>query len=239
MKSIRKLTVMAGRRILWAGVAAMMLAADPVPGQTTNNYNFSFSPTAPIPAGDLNGLALSTNLSGMEGTIASLTVSLDITNGFNGNLYMYLVGPNGGFAVLLNRVGVGDASAYGYSDAGFDITLSDASTQDVHFYQTVSYTLNNAGQLTGTWMPDGMNIDPQSPPSAFETAGQTALLSSFDGTNPDGNWILYSADVVSGPQSTVVGWDLSITTVPEPAAMSLFGLGGVYLFAWQRHRSRN
>jgi len=235
MKSLTKLTAMAGRRVLWSGMMAIMLAAGAVPGQIINNYNFSFSPTATIPAGDLNGLALSTNLSGMEGAIASLTVSLDITDGFNGNLYMYLVGPNGGFAVLLNRVGVGDASAYGYSDSGFNVTLSDASPQGIHFYQTLSYTLNADGQLTGTWMPDGLNMDPLSPPSAFQTAGQTAMLSSFDGTDPNGTWTLYSADVVSGPQSIVESWGLSIDTAPEPAAVAFFVLGGFFLFAWQRN----
>ena len=70
------------------------------------NYNFTFPVNEAVPDGNPSGLALVTNLTGMGGIITNLTVSLDISGGYNGDMYAYLRGPNGGFAVLLNRVGV-------------------------------------------------------------------------------------------------------------------------------------
>jgi subtilisin-like proprotein convertase family protein len=188
-----------------------------------------------VPDADLNGLVLSTNLM-MPGLISSVTVGLDISGGYNGDLYAYLVGPNGGFAVLLNRVGVSNApSMYGYGDAGMNVTLSDSAPNgSIHFYQNV---LNpGGGQLTGLWQPDGENIFPLSPPATFLTAGQTAMLSSFDGTDPNGQWELFLADVSPGSQSTLVEWSLDITTVPEPSILALTGLGLAGVFRMIRRR---
>ena len=51
-------------------------------------------------------LALTSGLAGTGGIITKLTVSLNISGGYNGDLYAYLAGPNGGFAVHLNRAGI-------------------------------------------------------------------------------------------------------------------------------------
>src|SRR5690348_10338464 len=80
------------------------------------NYSFTFPVNVAVPDGNLNGLALNNDLTGMDGTISSLTVSLDLSGGFNGDLYAYLAGPNGGFGVLLNRPGVTGGNAFGYDD---------------------------------------------------------------------------------------------------------------------------
>jgi subtilisin-like proprotein convertase family protein len=194
--------------------------------QTTTNYSFTFSANMAVPDGNASGLALTTGLTGLGGTITSLTVSLDISGGFNGDLYAYLRGPNGGFAVLLNRVGVTSGDAFGYSDTGFNVTFDDSgSYKNIHFYQNPSYDLNGGGQLTGTWSSDGRNIDPLSAPSLFDTTQSTSLLDSFDGTDPNGTWTLFLADLSSGGQSTVVTWGLNIEALPEPSACALLAVG--------------
>lgn len=194
--------------------------------QTTTNYSFTFSANVAVPDGNASGVALTTGLTDLGGTITSVTVSLDISGGFNGDLYAYLRGPNGGFAVLLNRVGVTSGDAFGYSDTGFNVTFDDSGGyNNIHFYQNLSYDLNGGGQLTGTWASDGRNIDPQSAPSLFDTTLPTALLTSFDGTDPDGTWTLFLADLSSGEQSTVVTWGLNIQIVPEPSAYALLAVG--------------
>jgi hypothetical protein len=133
--------------------------------------------------------------------------------------------------VLLNRAGVSnDASSFGYGNHGFDIVLSDSAANDVHYYQSAGYTTNGSGQLTGTWAPDGRNIVPQSAPSLFGSTAPTALLSSFNGTDPNGVWTLFLADLSVGAQSTVVSWSLDIITVPEPSVWA-FGLMGLGLLA--------
>ncbi len=194
--------------------------------QSTTNYNFTFPVNAAVPEGDLSGLAVTTNLTDMGGTITNVTVSLDVSGGYNGDLYVYLRGPNGGFAVLLNRVGVTSGNAFGYPDTGFDVVFDDSTgNNNIHFYQNFSPPLNGVGQLTGTWSSDGRDIDPQSDPTLFDTTPPTALLTSFNGTDPNGTWTLFLADLSGGAQSSVVGWGLNIETVPEPSAGALLGIG--------------
>jgi len=67
-----------------------------------------------VPDNNPSGLAEAFTISGVSGAISNVTVSLDVTGGFNGDLYAYLAGP-GGFAVLLNRSGVSGTSTYGYT----------------------------------------------------------------------------------------------------------------------------
>ncbi len=212
-------------RLLPAG-AFLCLWITIASAQSTTNYNFTFPVNEAVPDGDPSGLAVTTNLTDMGGTITNVTVSLDVSGGYNGDLYVYLRGPNGGFAVLLNRVGVTDGNAFGYSDTGFDVTFDDSTdNNNIHFYQNYEYQLNGLGQLTGTWSSDGRDIDPQSNPALFNTTLPTALLTSFNGTDPNGTWTLFLADLSSGAQSTVVGWGLNIETVPEPSTCALLGIG--------------
>jgi subtilisin-like proprotein convertase family protein len=223
-------------RFVWLGTAGFFqcLCTTNVFAQATTNYDFTVSPNTPVPDGNSSGLSLATDLTGIDGTINNVTVSLDISGGYNGDLYAYLRGPEGGFAVLLNRVGVTSGNSFGYSDAGFDVTFDDsANYNNIHFYQDSVYTLNSEGQLTGNWSSDGRAIDPQSGPSLFGTTEPTATLASFAGIDPNGTWTLFLADVSSGGQSTVISWSLDIETVPEPSVCALLGIGTI-LVAWRR-----
>jgi subtilisin-like proprotein convertase family protein len=223
MKTKQLLGITAGLMV-WAGAAWAQ----------TSETNFTFSVNQLVPDVNVNGLSMTTNLTITGGTISDVTVSLDITGGYNGDLYAFLAGPNGGFAVLLNRVGVSNtASSFGYGDHGFDIVLSDSATNDVHYYQSGSYSLNGNGQLTGMWVPDGRNIDPKSEPSLFGSTAPSALLSSFNGTDPNGGWTLFLADLSTGAQSQLVSWSLDIITVPEPSVWA-FGIMGLGLLAGMR-----
>jgi subtilisin-like proprotein convertase family protein len=207
--------------MVWAGAAWAQ----------TSETNFTFSVNQLVPDANRNGLFMITNLSITGGTISNVTVSLDISGGYNGDLYAFLSGPNGGFAVLLNRVGVSnDASSFGYGNHGFDLVLSDSAANDVHYYQSASYLLNGNGQLTGTWAPDGRNIGPESAPSLFGSTAPSALLNSFNGTDPNGGWTLFLADLSVGSQSQLVSWSLDVITVPEPSVWA-FGIMGLGLLA--------
>ena len=228
MKTNQLMAVLAAG-LLWAGTAAAQ----------TQSTNFTFSSGQSIPDADANGLALTYNLSGMGGTISNVTVSLDISGGNNGDLYAYLAGPNGGFAVLLNRTGVNGGNAFGYADTGFSVTLDDTAANSIQYYQAFSPVFNGSGQLTGTWQPDGVNIDPQSDPSLFASTGQTALLNSFDGSNPNGTWTLFLADLVAGNQSVEGPVTVTvITAAPEPATLALAAAGGIALLLLRQARQR-
>jgi subtilisin-like proprotein convertase family protein len=214
-------------------MAVVLLAAGAAAAQTFNT-NLTFNVNQAIPDADNNGLALAQTLALptlLGGPISDVTVTLDISGGFNGDLYAYLAGPNGGFAVLLNRTGVSSGNAFGSSASGFNnITLDDSAS-----YANIHTSALSGVAVMGTYNSDGENIDPQSPAGDFP-AGATALLTSFNGNAADGTWTLFLADLSAGGQSTIVSWGLDITAVPEPASLTLAALGGIAILALRQRR---
>jgi hypothetical protein len=206
----------------------------------TEISNYTNSTVAVIPDGNPVGVAEQFTVSGVSGTVSNVTVQIDITGGFNGDLYAYLVDPQGNLAVLVNRPGVMGGNPFGYGDAGINITLSSEATNDLHSYKSGSYTITG-GQLTGTWAADGRNINPQSSPTVFGSASPTAGLSlygGFNGSDLNGTWTLFVADVVAGGGSpTLQGAILSIMTVPEPSPIFLVALGVLMLWTLLRKRT--
>jgi hypothetical protein len=189
------------------------------------------STSGSIPDGSTVGWAATATASGYAASISDLSVNLNISGGYNGDLYAYL--SYGGVLVpLLNRVGTSGGDLFGYADRGFGpdslnnpFTLSDTGSYDVHNYQDHSAQFNDSGQLTGTWRPDG---------SSFV---------SFHDMNPNGTWTLFFADLSGGDQSTLVGWSLDITAVPEPVnvALIVFAVlaGGIKLLSHRGSSSQS
>ena len=167
--------------------------------------------SAAIPDNDLSGLATSTTISGQSGTITpgSLSVTMNITGGWNGDLYAYLVNSSGGFSVLLDHIGTG---TYGNAGSGFNnVTFSAGGTTGLGTYMG-----NNTGPITGTWQPDN-------------TSGS---LGSF--VNPNGTWTLFLADTSAGGVSTLQNWQLQmdIVAVPELETWIAAALAGVFGAFW-------
>lgn len=205
------------------------------------SYSFTNVVNQPIPDASPSGLTLAANIGGVSGPISDISLSLNVgsasgSTAYNGDLYAYLAGPNGGFSVLLNRVGIGTGNNFGYGDRGMDVTFSLAALSNIHFYQGGSFSLNGAGQLTGSWLADGRTVDPQSAPSAFDPSG-TAGLDSFLGTNPNGTWVLFLSDLSGNNTAQVNTWTLNLTTVPEPSVWALMLVGGAAFVTFRRRRS--
>jgi subtilisin-like proprotein convertase family protein len=206
-----------GRIILAALPVLLLCTAGVVSAQTTLTNTFSVNQT--IPDGDPNGLANVQHLN--FGSVPQFTditgiqVNLNISGGFNGDYYGYLEHNGVGFAVLLNRVGVTSGNSVGYSDSGMNITFSD-SAPDIHTYQLEVNP--NGAALTGLWGPDGRTTDPS---TVLDTDARTALLSSFIGEDPSGEWTLFLSDLDFGEQGQLVSWGLVITAVPEPTTLAL------------------
>ncbi len=202
------------------------------PAQADFVQSFNFSGGL-IPDGSEVGRAFTGSVSGMPGSITDVNVTLNLSGGWNGDLYAYLV-YNSGFAVLLNRVGRETGNETGYGDAGMNVKLDDQATRsyDLHFYREQTGYVSTDIQGGEAWKPDGRNISPLDTVGDFDTATRTALLSSFNGVNPNGNWTLFMADLSGGDQSTLTSWTLEIAAVPEPGsllqgAVAALFLGGV------------
>lgn len=187
-----------------------------------------------IPDGNVNGLQSTLTFNDAYfNNVLDVDVKLNISGGYNGDLYVYLT-HSSGFSVLLNRTGRTSGNSFGYGDAGFNITLDDAAATDIH-----AYGGNGGNQLTGTYQPDARNVNPA---TVTDASSRGAFLNAFNGLDANGGWTLFVADVSGGDQSTLVSWELDITAVPEPVtvALGIFGglaalLGG--LRAW-RERAR-
>ena len=141
--------------------------------------------------------------------IQSVSVNLNISGGYNGDLTAYLIlqdaDSHNATAILLNRVGTSPGDPFGSDGAGFTVTLSDSGTVngDIH---------NATGSPTGTWLTD-------------QYGGASSLNSTFGGLNGNGTWTLFLTDGSLRDQSTLVSWGLDISVVPEPVTWALIGFG--------------
>ena len=159
-----------------------------------------------IPDGNPVGVSFGETVSDIPGasTVSGLTVDLSVSGGYNGNLYAYLVAPNGTLVMLLNQPGTTISNPFGYAGSGLNVTLSDSA----------------AGSIQTT---------PETPGSVFSGTFQAAgTLGAVNGSAADGTWTLFFADeVAGGSPATLNGWSLGITAVPEPVnlTMIIFGAG--------------
>jgi subtilisin-like proprotein convertase family protein len=187
----------------WQTVSATLYSVGNVNGSGTSLNQTIYDATP-------SGVSSSLLVSGQGGYLSGLTLTLNVSGGYNGDLYAYL-SYNGTLVTLLNRVGMGSGNAiqstYGFSTTGFNnVTLSDAGT--------------------------GGNIhDAQTPGSAVSYTADGGNLSSFNGTDPNGTWTLFFADLSGGNTSTLNGWSLDITAVPEPVNVALGAFGGLFTVA--------
>ncbi|MBI5383957.1 MAG: Ig-like domain repeat protein [Verrucomicrobia bacterium] len=171
----------------------------------------------PVPDGNAAGLSDHQTVNTAITEITALRVRLRVAGEFNGDLYGYVRHVRNGvtnFCVLLNRPGRTAPLPSGYGDAGFDVTFDDAAaTGDIHAYRNVVVPTIGA-PLAGSWRPDGRSLDPG---LSLDTTPATTSLASFNGTNPNGEWTLYLADLESGGTNRLVSWALEITGRAVPA----------------------
>ena len=179
---------------------------------TVMNAGASLYPIGTIPDGNPVGVSFTGTYDGAASgaTVGSLTVSLSVSGGYNGNLYSYLVAPNGTMVMLLNQPGVTGGNPFGYAGSGLNVTLTDATTLGGNPVTGIQSTTETPGQLfSGT----------------YNAAG---TLGTFNNSSANGEWTLFFADMVpGGGQAQLTGWSLDITPVPEPVnvAMAIFGVG--------------
>ncbi len=206
------------KKQILATALAVMATASVHANLFTYNWSSGFSSGGVIPDGNVAGWSDTRGISDIYGddTIVDVNVRLQISGGYNGDLYGYLVHESG-FSVLLNRVGRSTTDPFGNTGAGMNVTLDDDSGTDIH--------LAAYGTLSGTYNPDARTDNPALVTES--TVNQTAYLDSFDSLNGNGSWTLFLADLSGGDTSTLVSWGLDIEVVPEPITWALIAFGGV------------
>ena len=203
-------------------LAMLALAGQLSAAIISTNFTSGFLNGGVIPDGNLSGWADTRTLSGYNGlTVENLEVTLNISGGWNGDLYGYLV-HDSGFVVLLDRVGktANPGETFGFSNSGFDgVTLSD----------------NDAYSLIQT---TGSHASTPALASGYYNTGSGTLDTAFTGLDVNGSWSLFFADMSAGDISQVTSWTLTINAVPEPTtwAMILFAatFAGWRFVAWRK-----
>ena len=178
--------------------AALLLTATWAQATLTQSQSFS---GGTIADGNPLGTVFSGTYSqtGFNSPVLGATVGLDITGGYNGDLYAYLVAPNGTLVMLMNQPGV-SVNGFGASGAGMNITLSDSGSTGIQ-------GVTSGSVLSGTYSAAG-------------------TLGTFNNSTANGTWELFFADLSSGGgTSTLNGWTLTLTVVPEPITWAL----GIFL----------
>ncbi|MBL7944332.1 MAG: T9SS type A sorting domain-containing protein, partial [Flavobacteriales bacterium] len=165
----------------------------------TSSNSKTEAPALNIPDNSLTGVGSTLTLAG-TGTVGAssvVTVGLNITHTFNGDLDVYLVGPsNCGTLELTSDNGVG-------SD-GINITLTTSGNPSVTTIPT------SAGLVTGSWNYEGsVTVVP-----AFNsgTGGGTYTLPAvaLSGCPVSGTWTLYTFDDANLDVGAVNSWSLSV-----------------------------
>jgi subtilisin-like proprotein convertase family protein len=195
-------------------VLAWGLAASAQTFTTTTNFTVE----AMVPDADASGLVSAQIISTPVTNVTDLKVTLKVSGTWNGDLYCFLAHGTG-HTVLLSRVGRSSASDLGYNDAGLDVTFDDAATNgDSHVYRlqlSGGQGTSIPGPLTNAWAPDARVTFPT---NVLDTDARSAFLGSFNGVDPNGEWVLFVADMEGGDIHMLDSWGLEITGYTAPTA---------------------
>ncbi len=148
-----------------------------------------------IPDGSCTGASSIIAVSGYTGTVPSsgISVKINITHGYVGDLVIRLVAPNGAILGLSNRTGNNNNSGNNFTNTIF----SDAGA---------AVLPTTGAPYTGTYKPVA---------ATFTSCSVTSTVTTFGaiggGTiNPNGNWTLSVYDRSSNDAGTIVNWAITI-----------------------------
>jgi subtilisin-like proprotein convertase family protein len=138
------------------------------------------------------------NVSGVTGPVTKVTATLhSLTHTFPGDIDVLLVGPGGQKVILMSDVG-----------GGTDVTNVTLTFEDGAPPASLS------ALVSGTFAPTNSGTGDTFPAPA-PAAPYGALLSAFNGVNPNGTWQLFVVDDAGGDLGSFGGgWSLKFTAAP-------------------------
>jgi len=141
-------------------------------GGGSGDYTVSTSPAITIPDNTPSGVAYSINFAASGLSISDITVSLNLSGGYNGDIYAYL-SHGSQISTLLN------GPSTGLSGSGMNVTFTEGTSSPIpttsSAYLTGSYTANtelatfNSTDPNGNWTLFFSDLSP----------GDTSTLNSF------------------------------------------------------------
>ncbi|MDB6024303.1 MAG: Calx-beta domain protein, partial [Verrucomicrobiales bacterium] len=136
------------------------------------------------------------NVSGISGVVSKVTATFNnFTHSFPHDVQAMLVGPAGQSCVLMANCGIGAN--------GITLTFDDAAVGSVPTNQVL---------VSGTYKPT-RNGFTTFPTNNTPAGPYGSVLSLFNGTNPNGTWLLYLYDSAVGGAGVIAGgWNLSISS---------------------------
>ena len=205
-------------------------------------FSYDFNVGSAVPDANVVGMksSQSVDLGTLTGTttaeIVNVNVRLNISGGYNGDLFGYLVLQSADnsttTAILLNRVGTTSTDPFGYNTSGFNVTLSGDTTAGYANIHSVSSPVTDGSTF---YLADGRVANPN---TVTDATTPTAGLNVLNGKNANGTWTLYLADFSSGDTSTLVSWGLDISVVPEPVTWAIIIFGSLLLAVLARRQFR-
>jgi hypothetical protein len=180
------------------------------PGGIGTYTSGTISPNQVIPDNSPVGVGYGFTFGESELTVISLVLTINMSGGFNGDMYGYL--QHGG--TLIELFNPASFSAGGASGTSLNLSLASGTG------------LNPLSGATAANLAGGL------------TYAASGNLNGFGGADPNGLWTLFFGDQGAGDRMTLNSFNLSITAVPEPVnvALGIFGVGIVGAGALRRYR---
>lgn len=134
-----------------------------------------------------------------------------------------------------------------YTVSGMDVSIS-ALTLTFVLQNGVASDLSGylrLGDTTGspaynlTSLIQGQTLSAGSPTTYSINFSTSGFQSTYNGLNPNDTWTLFFADTVNGDTTTLNGWSLGITAVPEPVVPALALFAGLMALGAGLSRCRN
>lgn len=208
-------------------VSLALVAALPIAQATVVDTFRSGTLNTVIPDGAPTGYTFTrTTTTSDANFINGVDVHLNLSGGFNGDLYGYLVFQASDnsittTALLLNRVGRTGVADPGFSTGGMSVILSSGTGLAGNIHDIANPANSTFGTRSTYYAADTRTTLPQGDFTGSTPAGSGLSVFGSYSHDANGTWTLFLADLSGGEVTTLVSWGLDVSVVPEPATWAL------------------